>query len=54
MLVNPLVYMCEGFRAALDAHVAHMSLWVVYPALSPSPALFTWIGIAGFQRRVLT
>ena len=32
VLANPLVYMCEGFRAALDAG-RHMSLWAVYPAL---------------------
>ena len=32
VLVNPLVYMCEGFRAALTP-AAHMSLWAIYPAL---------------------
>ena len=40
VLVNPLVYMCEGFRGRLD-HRRHMSLWVVYPrARSGSAALF--------------
>jgi len=53
VLVNPLVYMCEGFRAALTP-VDHMSLWVVYPALVGFSALFTWLGIGGFKRRVLT
>ena len=33
VLVNPLVYMCEGFRAALTTGVPHMSLWAVYGAL---------------------
>jgi ABC-2 type transport system permease protein len=52
VLANPLVYMCEGFRAALTP-VDHMSLWVVYPALLAFSALFTWLGINGFKRRVL-
>ncbi|MFI5046861.1 MAG: ABC transporter permease [Acidimicrobiia bacterium] len=52
VLFNPLVYMCEGFRAALTP-VDHMSLWVVYPALFAFSALFTWLGVGGFKRRVL-
>ena len=32
VLLNPLVYMCEGFRAALTEG-QHMSLWAVYPAM---------------------
>ena len=52
VLANPLVYMCEGFRAALTP-VDHMSLWVVYPALFAFSALFTWLGVNGFKRRVL-
>ena len=31
-----------------------MSLWVVYPALLAFSALFTWLGINGFRRRVVT
>ncbi len=53
VLANPLVYMCEGFRAALTP-ASHLSLWVVYPALLAFSALFTWLGIGGFKRRVLT
>ena len=37
VLVNPLVYMCEGFRAALVG-VPHMSLWAVYGAWPCSPS----------------
>ena len=36
VLVNPLVYMCEGFRAALTTGVPHMSLWAVYGGLRRS------------------
>ena len=52
VLANPLVYMCEGFRAALTP-AEHMSLWIVYPAMLGFSALFTWSGINGFKRRVL-
>jgi ABC-2 type transport system permease protein len=53
VLLNPLVYMCEGFRAALTT-VPHMSLWAVYPAMIGFSVLFTWIGIRNFKRRVLS
>jgi ABC-2 type transport system permease protein len=54
VLFNPLVYMCEGFRAALVGGVDHMSLWVVYGALLLFAVVLTWIGVAGFGRRVVT
>lgn len=53
VLVNPLVYMCEGFRAALTT-VPHMSLWAVYGALTAFGAVLTWIGVNGLQRRVVS
>jgi ABC-2 type transport system permease protein len=53
VLLNPLVYMSEGFRAALtNAH--HMSLWGVYGVLSAFTALFLYFGIKGFKNRVLS
>jgi len=54
VLVNPLVYMCEGFRAALTQGVPHMSLWAVYGGLIGFAVVLTWIGIDGFERRVVT
>jgi len=53
VLVNPLVYMCEGFRAALT-EIPHMSLWAVYPVMLGFSVLFTWLGIRGFKKRVLS
>jgi ABC-2 type transport system permease protein len=53
VLVNPLVYMSEGFRAALTP-AEHMSLWAIYGALIGFATLFTWLGIKGFRKRVLT
>ena len=51
VLINPLVYMCEGFRAALTTGTPHMSLWAVYGALALFAVVLTWIGIDGFERR---
>jgi ABC-2 type transport system permease protein len=51
-LVNPLVYLSEGFRAALTP-VPHMSLLAVYPVVVGFAALFTWLGIRGFTKRVI-
>ena len=53
VLANPLVYLCEGLRAALTTS-DHMSLWAVYPAMLGFSVLFTWLGINGFKKRVLT
>jgi ABC-2 type transport system permease protein len=53
VLLNPLVYMCEGFRAALTT-VEHMALWAVYGALIVFGAVLTWLGVNGFQKRVVT
>ena len=53
VLVNPLVYLSEGFRAALTPS-AHMSLWAIYGALVGFTSFFMWIGIRGFERRVVT
>jgi ABC-2 type transport system permease protein len=53
VLVNPLIYVTEGFRAALTT-APHMSLWVIYPVLTGLCALFLWVGIKGFYKRVLS
>ncbi|MEZ5139365.1 MAG: ABC transporter permease [Acidimicrobiales bacterium] len=52
VLVNPLVYISEGFRSALTP-VPHMSLLAVYPVMLGFTALFVWRGIEGFKARVL-
>ena len=51
-LINPLVYLSEGFRAALTP-VPHMSLLAVYPVLIGFAGLFSWLGIKGFTKRVI-
>ncbi len=51
--LNPLVYICEGFRAALTKS-PHMSLWVVYGVMLAFTAGLLYLGIKGFRRRVLS
>jgi ABC-2 type transport system permease protein len=51
VLINPLVYMCEGFRAALTEGVPHMALPYIYGALAVFAVVLTWVGVAGFERR---
>ncbi len=53
-LANPLVYMSEGLRAGLTPQYGHMSLVGVYAGLIGGSALFVWLGIRGFVRRVVT
>jgi ABC-2 type transport system permease protein len=51
--VNPLIYVTEGFRAALTT-APHMPLYVIYPVLLAFSAIFLWVGCRGFQRRVIS
>jgi ABC-2 type transport system permease protein len=53
VLVNPLIYINEGFRAALTSS-AHMSLWAVYPVLVGFSVFFLWVGTSNFKRRVIS
>jgi ABC-2 type transport system permease protein len=53
VLVNPLVYMSEGFRAALT-NIPHMSLVAVYAALIGFTLVLVRLGLDGFRKRVLT
>jgi ABC-2 type transport system permease protein len=51
--VNPLIYVTEGFRAALTT-APHMPLYVIYPVLLAFCVLFLWVGCRGFRRRVIS
>jgi ABC-2 type transport system permease protein len=53
-LINPVVYMSEGLRAALAPGLPHMPLWAVYGLLLTALAVMLWIGLAKFKTRVLT
>lgn len=53
VLVNPLIYVNEGLRAAFT-HSPHMHLYVIYPVMSLFCAAFLFEGIRGFRKRVLS
>lgn len=52
VLANPLVYVTEGFRAALT-NAPTMSLWAIYPMLVLLTVLFTAIALRNFRKRVI-
>lgn len=53
VLVNPLVYVAEGMRAAITPDEPHMPLWVSSLAMLGLTALFLLLGIRSFQRRAV-
>ncbi len=53
VLVNPIVYMSEGLRAALTPGLPHMPVWLIVGALMLSLLLLGWAGVRGFLRRVI-
>ena len=52
VLVNPLIYVNEGMRAAFT-NASHMRLIVIYAVLLGFCALFLGLGLRNFRRRVL-
>jgi ABC-2 type transport system permease protein len=53
VLVNPLIYVNEGMRAAFT-NAPHMHLYIIYPVIIGFAALFLAIGLRNFRRRVLS
>ena len=53
VLINPLVYASEGFRAALTPQLAHMPPLLILGGLIGFCALFTFLGLRQFERRSL-
>ena len=53
VLINPLVYVNEGMRAAFT-DAPHMHLYVVYPVMIAFGAFFLAVGLRNFRRRVLS
>lgn len=53
VLVNPLIYVNEGMRAAFT-DVPHMQLYVIYPVVAGFGGVFLAIGLRNFRRRVLS
>ena len=53
VLVNPLIYVNEGMRAAFT-EAPHMHLFVIYPVVLAFAVAFLTIGLRNFRRRVLS
>jgi ABC-2 type transport system permease protein len=53
VLINPLIYVNEGMRAAFTAS-PHMHLYVIYPVVIGFTAVFLALGLRNFRRRVLS
>jgi ABC-2 type transport system permease protein len=54
VLINPIVYMSEGLRAALTPGIPHMPAPVIILALLASLTILGSIGIRGFLKRVIS
>src|ERR1700758_2667322 len=52
VLINPLIYVNEGMRAAFT-DAPHLPLYVIYPVVLGFGAVFLAIGLPNFRRRVL-
>jgi ABC-2 type transport system permease protein len=53
VLLNPLIYVNEGMRAAFT-DAPHLSLFIVVPVLLGFAAAFLSLGLRNFRRRVLS
>jgi len=53
VLINPLIYVNEGMRAAFT-DASHMHLYIVYPVIMGFIVLFLGLGLRNFRRRVLS
>jgi ABC-2 type transport system permease protein len=54
VLLNPLVYVAEGLRAALTPSLPHLPTAAVVGGLLVLTALFLWLGLRGFTRRAVS
>jgi ABC-2 type transport system permease protein len=52
VLINPLIYVTEGMRAALT-DASHMPLYAIYPVLIAFCVGFLALGLRNFRRKVL-
>jgi ABC-2 type transport system permease protein len=54
VLINPLVYVSEGMRAALTPGVPHMPLLLILAALVVLTVLFMVLGLRAFDKRAMS
>jgi ABC-2 type transport system permease protein len=54
VLINPLVYVSEGMRAALTPAVPHMPVALILGALVILTVLFMFMGLKAFDKRAMS
>lgn len=54
VLVNPIVYMSEAFRAALTPTVPHMNPYAFFSAMVALTVIFGGLGLRAFYHRVVS
>lgn len=54
VLLNPIVYICEGLRASVTPQIAHMPWWAIMVALVFWTTLLARLGLRGFLKRVVS
>jgi ABC-2 type transport system permease protein len=54
VLINPLVYVSEGMRAALTPGVPHMPTAAILSALVLLTVFFMWMGLKAFDKRAMS
>jgi ABC-2 type transport system permease protein len=52
ILVNPIVYLSEAFRAVLTPSIPHMATVICLAALAGGDVLAVYLGVRSFTRRV--
>jgi len=53
VLINPLVYVSEGLRGSLTPQYGHMNWIAVYAGILVALVSFTYLGLRGFEKRVV-
>jgi len=54
VLINPLVYVSEGMRAALTPGLPHMPIAALLAALVVLTVIFMWLGLKAFDKRAMS
>ncbi len=54
VLINPLVYVSEGMRAALTPALPHMPTPAILSALVVTTAIFLYLGLRAFDKRAMS
>jgi ABC-2 type transport system permease protein len=51
VLINPLVYACEGLRGSMAPESSHLPMFVILPALAALDTVLVALGLSRFQKK---